>query len=111
MTCLIQAQKPESRRIDRLPDRQQAVVLQDDGLAIAQVRRDALPFLAVEDDAAELRIHRVALVEAERVLRHHVKLAAEDGEGFAVDAVRVAGGVDVWAGFVDFAVDGESGLS
>lgn len=70
--------------------RQQAMILQDDSLAITQVRGDALALLAIEHDAAELRVHGMALVEAQRVLRDHVQLASKDGESLTVHAVRVA---------------------
>lgn len=103
VTRLIQTQEPERRRIDRLAYRQQAVVLKDNRFPVAEVGGDALPFLAVEHHAPELRVDGVRFVEAERVLRHHVELAAEDAEGFAVDGVRVARGVDIRAGFVDLA--------
>lgn len=64
------------------------MILQDDRLATPQMLRDALPFLAVQHHPAELRVHRMALVEAQRVLRHHVQLAAEDGERLAVDPTK-----------------------
>jgi hypothetical protein len=42
-------------------------------------------------------------------LGHHVEFPSEDAEGFAVDRVRVAGGVDLGPGFVDLGMDGEGG--
>lgn len=81
--------------------RQQPMILQYDRLAIPQRFRNPLPLLAVEDHPAEPVVHGMALVEPQRVLRHHVERLAEDGERLAGDAVRVAGGDDVWSGFVD----------
>lgn len=78
------------------------MVLQDTGLPIAQRGRDADPLLAIEHDPTETVVHGVRLVEAQRVLRYHVEMSAEHRERLAVDGVRVARGVDVRAGFVDY---------
>lgn len=109
MASLVEAEEPKGGGVDGPPDGQEAVVLQDDGLAVAQGGGDALAFLAVEHHAAKVAVDGVRLVEAQRVLRHHVQLAAEDGEGLAVDAVRVARRVDVRPRLVDLRVDGERG--
>jgi hypothetical protein len=57
--------------------------------------------LAIENDAAELLVNAVRLVKAERVLRDHVKLATEDGEGFAVNRMCMTGCVNFWARLVN----------
>jgi hypothetical protein len=112
------------------------VVLQDDSLAISQTLRDPPSLLAIQHDPAEILVHGVVFVEAQAVLGDHVELAAEDREGFAVDAVvgwvvsrrdpsrsscgavsgwlsmdspmSVASGVHIRPRLVDFRVDGES---
>ena len=53
------------------------MVLQDGRLAIAQALCDFLPFFAIQHHAAEVRIYRVAFVESQAVLSHHIELAAE----------------------------------
>ena len=54
-----------------------------------------------EDDAAEVGVHAVVLVEDAGVLRERLDGAPEDGPGLAVDGVAVGDGARVWAGFVD----------
>lgn len=56
-----------------------------------------------------MTIHAVALVEAQRVLGNHVQLAAKATECFAVDTVRVTGGVDIRTGLVDRAMNSKRG--
>jgi len=58
--------------------RQEAVVLQDDGLAITQTLRDPPALLAIQHHSAEILVHGVVFVEAQAVLGDHVELAAED---------------------------------
>jgi hypothetical protein len=103
------------------------VVLQDNSFAISQTLRDPSPLLAIQHHSAEVLVDGVVFVEAQAVLGDHVELAAEDREGFAVDAVvgrdislcgrsscstyspmSVARSVYIWSRFVDFRVDGES---
>ena len=55
----------------------ETMVLQDGRLAIAQALCDFLPFFAIQHHAAEVRIYRVAFVESQAVLSHHIELAAE----------------------------------
>lgn len=62
------------------------MVLQDSRLAVTETLGDLLALLAVEHDASEIRVHGMALVEAQTVLRDHVELAAEDGKCLAIDA-------------------------
>ena len=83
------------------------MILQNRRLPVAQGTRDPSAFLGVQDDALEVPVHAMRLVEAQRVLGEHLELAAEAGEGFAVHRVSVAGGVDIRAGFVDFGMDRE----
>jgi hypothetical protein len=65
----------------------QAMILQNRSLAIAQTLSDLPALLAIQHDSAKVRVHRMAFIEAQAILCHHVELAAEDGEGFAVGAV------------------------
>ena len=106
---LVEADEPEGGGVDGLGAREQAVVLEDDGFPVAQGGGDAFALLAVQDDAAEVVVDGVRLVEAQGVLRHHVEFAAEHAEGLAVHGMRVARCVDVGPGFVDLRVDGEGG--
>jgi hypothetical protein len=65
----------------------QAMILQNRSFTIAQTLSDLPAFFAIQHDSAEVRVDRMAFVEAQAVLCHHVELAAEDGEGFAVGTV------------------------
>lgn len=105
MAGLVEADEPEGGGVDGLGDGEQAVVLQDDGLAVAEGLRDALPFLAVQHDAAEVVVDRVRLPEPQRVLRHHVQLPPEHAERLPVHRVRVARRVHVRSCLVDLRVD------
>jgi len=116
-TCFVQRQEPEGCCVDcfadlffvralvggqvgsciaRMPHnhirtttyRDEAVVLQDDGLAIPETLCDFLAFFAVQHHSAKVLVDGVVFVEAQAVLGDHVELAAEDREGFAVDAVH-----------------------
>ena len=92
-----------------LADGEQAVVAQDDRLALAEGVGDALALLDVEDDAGVVVEERVVLVERARVLRDGVEQAPERRPGLAVDRVGVGGGDDVGPGGVHLGVDGEGG--
>lgn len=72
MARVLQTHEPEGRLVYRLADGQEAVVLQDARLALAQGAGDADPLLPVQHDSAEVVVHRVRLVEAQGVLRDHV---------------------------------------
>lgn len=85
------------------------MILQDHRLAIPKNIRNAFPFLAIQDHAAEIVVDGVRFVETDGVLRYHVQGLAEDGPRFAVHAVGVAGGVDVRTETVYLGVDCEGG--
>lgn len=109
MTRLVQTDEPKRRLVHAPAHRQQAMIAQDDSLAVAEGVGNARAFLLAEDDATKVVVDAVAAPEAHGVLRDHVKRLAEDGPGLAIDAVRVAGGVHVRARGVDGRVDGEGG--
>ena len=106
---LVEGDEPEGGLVDGAADGKQAMILQDDGLAIAQRPGDAPTLLAVQHHAAEVVVYGVRAPKAQRVLRHHVELAAEHAPRLAVHAVRVARRVHVRPRLVDLRVDGEGG--
>lgn len=109
LTRPLEANKPEGRFIDSLAHGEDAVVLQDHGLAVPEGGSDPSPLFLVYHDAPEVTVHAVRLVEPARVLRQHLKLAPESREGLPVHAVRVAGGGYVGAHLVDLGMDRERG--
>jgi hypothetical protein len=68
MAALLQAREPKHRRIDCLPDRQKAMVLQEDRLLRPQRFRDVLAFLLGEHDALERVVDGVVIVECAAVI-------------------------------------------
>lgn len=110
MAALLQAREPKDGRLDALPTSQQAVVLQQRGLLIAQRRGDRAAFLLGEHDAAEGVVDGEVAVEGARVLGDGVERAAEGAEGPAVDGVRVGDAVDLGARGVHGVVDHVGGL-
>lgn len=58
--------------------RYEAVILQDNSLAISQTLRDSPSLLAVQHHSAEVLVHGVVFVEAQAILGYHVELATED---------------------------------
>lgn len=104
---LVQADEPERGRVDGLAHRDEAVVLQDDGLAVTQGFGNPLAFLSVQHDPPKVIVDRMTPPEADGVLGHHVQLAAKDREGLAVDGVSVAGRVHIGPSFMDFRMDGK----
>ena len=101
--------EPPGRLVDRVPDGQQPVVAEDDGLVVAERVGDALALLDVEHHAGVVVEERVVLVEGADVLGDRVERAAERRPRLAVDRVRVGGGHHVGPGGVDLGVDGEGG--
>ena len=83
------------------------MILQDHTPAIPQGFGDPLAFFGGDHGPAVARVHGEVVVEAEGVLVDHLDGTAETTKGFAVDRVRVAGGVEVRACFVDGTVDCE----
>lgn len=51
----------------------------------SMIPRAYLSFFSVQHHAPEIVIHRMAFVEAQRILRNHVQLPAESGESFTVN--------------------------
>lgn len=94
--------------IDALPDSEDAVILQDDGLLVAKGASDIAAFFVSEHDAAEIVVDGVVVVEAARVLVDGLEFASQGGEGFGGEAVAVDGGYDVGTGLVDCEVDREA---
>lgn len=107
MTRLIQTNEPKCGLIHATAYSEQAMVLQNARLALAKRFPNPNAFFRVQHDALEVAVHRMRLVEAQRVLRHHIQLAAKYREGFPIDGMRVAGGVYVWPRLVNLGVDGE----
>ena len=111
MARVLQTHEPECSFIHALAHRQETMILQNAGFPLSQGLRDADPLLPVQNNAAEAVVHGMWFVEAQSVLRDHVQLAAECREGLAVHGVRVAGRVDVGAGFMDCDWEWVSGLA
>ena len=87
--------EPERRLVDRLADREQAVVLVDRGLAGRERGGELLAGFDLEHDgAALLGDHGVVVVEDAGVLGERGERDAERAERLAVDRVRVGGGDD-----------------
>lgn len=97
------------RSIDSLPDSQDTMILQDDSFILPERLGDIPAFLMRKDNAAEIVVDGVVLVEAAGVLVDGLELRAQSGEGFGGDAVAMNGADDVRTGFVDCGVDGEAG--
>lgn len=64
------------------------MILQNDSLAIPKTLSDLLPLFTIQDNAAEVRVYSVALVETQAVLSDHVELAAKDTPSFSVNAAE-----------------------
>ena len=79
------------------PTRQEAVVLKDGGLVLADGIGDALPLLDVEHDAGVVVEEPVIAVERARILGERVEQPSEGGPGASVGRVRVGGGHHVGA--------------
>ncbi len=92
-----------------MPDSEQAVVAQDDGLAVAEFVRDALAFLDIEDDSGVLVEQGMVLVEGARILGDRIEQPAERRPRLAVHRMGVRGADHVRAGGVHLRVDGERG--
>ncbi len=101
--------EPPRGGIDGLADRQQTVVLEDDRLGIGQRMGDALAFLEVEHDTAEVVVERVIAVERARVLRERIQLSGQRRPGLAVKRMGVRGADNVGAGGVHLRVNAERG--
>ncbi len=93
-----------------MADGEQAVVAQDDGLAVAELVRDPLALLEVEHDAGVLVEQRVVVVERARVLGDRIEQSAERGPRLAVYRMGVGGADHVGPRGVHLRVDGERGL-
>lgn len=93
----------------RRAHRQESVVLQDDRLAITQVFCNPPSLLAIQYHAAELRVHRMILIEPQTVLRNHVQLPPKYRERLPIHAMCMARRVDIRPCFVDLAVDRKGG--
>ena len=93
-----------------MADREQAVVAQDDGLAVAELVRDALAFLEIEHHAGVLVEQGVVVVERAGVLGDRVEQPGERGPRLAVHRMGMRGADHVRAGGMDLRMDGERGL-
>jgi len=69
MAALLQARKPEHRRINRLSHGQKPMVLQKNCFLRPQRFRDVLAFLFREHDTLEGVVNRVVVVECAAVIR------------------------------------------
>lgn len=109
LAALVHGDEPKDRLVNGVPDRQQAMVLQQRGLAPTDTGRDVAPFLGRQDDPVEGLVDGVVVVESASVLRDGFEGPAQGAKGAPVDGVAVAGGVDVRARLVDGRVDHEGG--
>src|SRR5258705_8781000 len=102
--------EPPRRFLDGLADREQAVVAQDDGFAVAECMRDALAFLGVEDDARVGVEQRVVVVEGAGVLGDRVEQSGQRRPRLAVDRMGVRGADHVGPRRMHLRMDCERGL-
>jgi hypothetical protein len=66
-------QIPPCRRVDRLPDGQNPVVLQDDRLRLAKRLGEPVPFRGVKDDAGEVIEDLVVFEERADILVERIE--------------------------------------
>ena len=100
--------EPPRRLVDRgLPDGQQPVVRQDDGLVPAQCVRDPLAFLEVEHDAGVVVEHRMVAVERAGVLGEGIERPAQRRPRLAVHRMCVGRRDHVGPSGMDLRMDGE----
>ena len=104
---LIQRNKPKRRRINRLPHGQEAMVLQDDRLPIAEVLRDPLPLLPIEHHPSKLRVHRMVFIKPQTILRDHIELPSKNRERLAIHTMRMARSVNIRPRLMNLRVDRE----
>ena len=71
---------------------EQSMVLEDNSFSISKVSCDSLAFFPIENDASELWIHSVILVESQAVLGDHIELSTEHRECLAILSWRLASG-------------------
>src|SRR5712691_10126816 len=107
LAASLQRDEPESGLFHRVPDGDQAVVAEDDGLLLADGRGDAAALRELEHDAREIVEERVVLEESAGVLRQRIEQPPQARERLAVHRVRVGGGDRVGAGGVDLRMDRE----
>lgn len=75
---ILERQKPPRRIVGRLAHRQEAMVLQNNGLVgRAQRLGNANAFLTVEDDAAKVLVDGMLLIETQRVLCNYLELTTK----------------------------------
>lgn len=91
LTALFHRREPEDGGFDSTTDRQQAMVLEQTGLAITQSAGNVVALALVEDDAIELLVDGDALVKGTAVLRQHFNGLAEGAKRSAIQRVRVGG--------------------
>lgn len=96
---------PGNSTIDRRSNRQDSVVLEDDGLLVLERDGDGSRLLLLDDDATKVAEQCDVVVEGARVLRRDGEGLAERRVGLAVDRVRVADSLHVGTGLVDSRVD------
>ncbi|KAM5357497.1 hypothetical protein ACJZ2D_016203 [Fusarium nematophilum] len=85
LAALLKAHEPIRRLIDRLPHRQQPMVLQDTHFIRGPQHSSNVPaLLRRQHHAPVLRVDAVRLVEPQRVLHHGRELLPEDGVGLTV---------------------------
>ena len=102
--------EPPGRLVDRrLPDGQQPVVRQDDGLVPAERVGQSLALLEIEHDTGVVVEQGVVAVERAGVLGDRIEQPAQRRPGLAVHGMRVRGGHDVGSRRVHLRVDGERG--
>ena len=77
VAALLQRDEPEDSFLDGLPDCQQAVILQESGLLVAETCSDVFALFFGKHDAVEAVIDDVVVVEGAGVLRDCVDFAAE----------------------------------
>jgi hypothetical protein len=104
-TALFKADEPKDGGLDGATDGEEAVVLEDDGLAAAERLDDGLALVALEHDAVEVVVHGQVVVEGAAVLRRDVDGLPERAKGPPMDRVRVRRAQHVRPRRVDRVVD------
>jgi hypothetical protein len=90
--CIVHRDVPPSGRFDRRSNRQQTVVLQNDGLLRSQRFGDLSPLLPLQHDAGERIKQRVVFIEGAGVLGQRIEQTAERRPGLAIGRVRMGRG-------------------
>src|SRR5580698_8023661 len=101
--------EPPHRLIDRSSDREQAVVLQDRSLLLADRFGYALALVEFDRHPAEIVIKRVVVIEGANVLGDRRERAPERRKSASVGRMRMGGCVGVWPRGMDARMNDERG--